>query len=126
MRLGAHLEGRGGGAGGNAEAQQLDAEAGAVALAFVVRVDGNGRDVELVEHAQRAGMSDDMVVVARDEVRAVVGGEFGAPLGRRPRPAVAPGVDRTDGVDVAPRHRFEDDTHELAVSHLATASGRRR
>ena len=33
VRLSAHLEGRCGGAGGNAEAQQFDTEAGAVAFA---------------------------------------------------------------------------------------------
>ena len=82
--------------------------------------------MKLVEHAQRAGMSDDAVVVAQYEVYAVVGGDLGAPLGSRPRPAVAPRLERTDGVDVATRHGLEDETHELAVSHLATASGRRR
>ena len=97
-----------------------------MALAFMVGVDGNGRDVKLIEHAQRAGMSDNLVAVAGDEVGAIGSGEFGAPLGCRPRTAKAPGVDRTDGVDVATRHGLEDDTHELAVSHLATASGRRR
>ena len=74
----------------------------------------------------RAGMSDDLVAVAGDEVGTVGSGEFGAPLGCRPRPAEAPGVDRTDGVDVATRHGLKDDTHDLAVSHLATASGSRR
>ena len=118
-----HLERRLVGASGDRDVEQGEQQLVADVASPPQRVDGEGRDMRLVDHQPVPAVGDDATVDLGDEVvREAVGLDLGAVGVWRPRAGEARLLDRLDIGQVVDAHRADREAHGRTGDHQTRAS----